>query len=70
MQILNTVSYTHLSLYIPVDQLGILQKYVGGDGVTPRLNKLSGSEWKQTKARAKQAVNDMADELILSLIHI
>ena len=52
------------SLYIPVDQLGILQKYVGGDGVTPRLNKLSGSEWKQTKARAKQAVNDMADELI------
>ena len=52
------------SLYIPVDQLGMLQKYVGGDGVTPRLNKLSGSEWKQTKARAQKAVNDMAEELI------
>ncbi|MEI3518299.1 MAG: CarD family transcriptional regulator [Clostridia bacterium] len=53
------------SLYIPVDQLGICpQKYVGGDGVTPRLNKLSGSEWKQTKARAQKAVNDMAEELI------
>ena len=51
-------------LYIPVDQLGILQKYVGGDGVTPRLNKLSGSEWKQTKAKAKKAVTDMAEELI------
>lgn len=52
------------SLYIPVDQLGILQKYVGGDGVTPRLNKLSGSEWKQTKAKARQAVEDMAEDLI------
>ncbi len=52
------------SLYIPVDQLGILQKYVGGDGITPRLNKLSGSEWKNTKAKARAAINDMADELI------
>lgn len=52
------------SLYIPVDQLGMLQKYVGGDGVTPKLNRLSGSEWKQTKARARKAVDDMAQELI------
>lgn len=52
------------SLYIPVDQLGMLQKYVGGDGVAPKLNKLSGSEWKQTKAKAKAAITDMADELI------
>ncbi len=52
------------SLYIPVDQLGMLQKYVGGDGVAPKLNKLSGSEWKQTKAKARAAITDMADELI------
>ena len=52
------------SLYIPVDQLSILQKYVGGDGITPKLNKLSGSEWKNTKAKAKAAVSDMADELL------
>lgn len=52
------------SLYIPVDQLGMLQKYVGGDGIVPRLNKLSGSEWKQTKAKARAAIDDMADELI------
>ena len=52
------------SLYIPVDQLGMLQKYVGGDGVTPKLNRLSGNEWKQTKARARKAVDDMAQELI------
>ena len=52
------------SLYIPVDQLGMLQKYIGGDGVAPRLNKLSGGEWKATKARARAAVDDMAQELI------
>lgn len=52
------------SLYIPIDQLNILQKYVGGDGITPKLNKLSGSEWKQTKTKARAAINDMADELI------
>ena len=51
-------------LYIPVDQLGMLQKYIGGDAASPRLNKLSGNEWKATKARAKVAVTDMAEELI------
>ena len=52
------------SLYIPVDQLSILEKYVGGDGIAPKLNRLSGNEWKVTKAKAKAAVDDMADELI------
>ena len=51
-------------LYIPVDQLGMLQKYIGGDSASPRLNKLSGSEWKATKAKAKAAVTDMAEDLI------
>ncbi|MCR5033958.1 MAG: transcription-repair coupling factor [Clostridia bacterium] len=51
-------------LYIPVDQLDNLQKYIGGDGVSPRLNKLSGSEWKTTKAKAQAAVSDLAGELI------
>lgn len=52
------------SLYIQVDQLGMLQKYVGGEGIVPKLNKLSGNEWKNTKAKAKAAVTDMAYELI------
>ncbi|MDO4545616.1 MAG: transcription-repair coupling factor [Bacillota bacterium] len=52
------------SLYIPVDQLGMLQKYVGGDGVSPRLNKLSGNEWKTAKAKARAAVTDMAEDLL------
>ncbi len=51
-------------LYVPVDQMGLIQKYVGSEGVTPRINKLSGGEWQLTKARAKAAVKDMTEDLI------
>lgn len=51
-------------LYIPVDQLGSLQKYIGGDGVSPKVSRLSGNEWKTTKAKAVAAVSDMAGELL------
>lgn len=52
------------SLYIPVDQLNMLQKYIGGGEKAPKLNRLSGSEWKATKAKAQAAVDDMAEELL------
>ena len=51
-------------LYVPVEQFDIVQKYIGSEGKMPKLNKLSGTEWKTTKARAKKAIADMADELI------
>lgn len=51
-------------LYVPVDQMDLIQKYVGGDSVTPKINKLSGGEWKKTKAKAKAAIRDMAQELV------
>ncbi|WP_130862187.1 transcription-repair coupling factor [Bacilliculturomica massiliensis] len=51
-------------LYVPVDQMDMIQKYVGSDGTTPRINKLSSGEWKKTKARAKAAIAVMAQELI------
>ncbi|MCR4668999.1 MAG: transcription-repair coupling factor [Clostridia bacterium] len=51
-------------LYVPVSQMDIVQKYVGSEGVAPKINKLSGDDWKNTKARAKAAVASMADELV------
>ena len=51
-------------LYVPVDQLDNIQKYVGSEGLEPKINKLSGTEWQQTKARAKAAIKDMAEEYI------
>ncbi len=51
-------------LYIPVNQMDLVQKYIASDAANPKLNKLSGSEWKKTQAKAKAAIKDMARELI------
>ncbi|MDO4552109.1 MAG: transcription-repair coupling factor, partial [Bacillota bacterium] len=51
-------------LYVPVDQMDLIQKYSGAEGAVPKINKLSGGEWKKTKARAKAAIQDMAGELL------
>ncbi|MDO4563503.1 MAG: transcription-repair coupling factor [Clostridia bacterium] len=52
-------------LYIPVNQLDLINKYVGGgEGKTLRLNKLGGAEWSAAKARVKKSVEDMAQRLI------
>ena len=51
-------------LYVPVEQMDIVQKYIGSDGVTPKINKLSSGEWKATKAKAKAAIAEMASELL------
>lgn len=51
-------------LYVPVEQMDLVQKYIGSGGAAPKLNKLSGGDWKKTKARAKAAVEHMAEELV------
>jgi transcription-repair coupling factor (superfamily II helicase) len=51
-------------LYVPTDQLDRVTRYVGMGDAKPQLNKLGGQEWTRAKARAKQAAEDMADELI------
>lgn len=51
-------------LYVPVEQMDIVQKYTGSDSAAPKINSLSGGEWKKTKAKAKAAVAEMAADLI------
>lgn len=51
-------------LYVPVDQVQLLQKYIGSEGEAPRLSRLGGTDWARTKAKAKAAVTDLARELI------
>lgn len=53
------------TLYVPVTQLDLVSKYVGAkDDGRVKLNSLHSGEWQKTRARAKKAVEDMADELI------
>jgi len=51
-------------LYVPVDELGKLQKYIGAEEGGARLDRLGGGAWERTKARAKKAADDMAGELL------
>src|SRR5699024_7257580 len=51
-------------LYIPVDQMDLVQKYVSSDDGQPKMHKLGGTEWKKTKARVEANVNEIADELL------
>ncbi|MFD2399057.1 transcription-repair coupling factor [Prauserella oleivorans] len=49
-------------LFVPSDQLDEVSRYVGGE--LPTLNKLGGSDWKNTKAKARKAVKEIAAELV------
>jgi len=51
-------------LYVPIDQMNLIQKYVGGDNIKPKINRLSSPEWQRVKQRAKKAVEDMAKDLL------
>ena len=51
-------------LYVPVDQIDLIQKYVASEGKEPKLHKLGGAEWKKAKAKVTSAVQDIADDLI------
>jgi transcription-repair coupling factor (superfamily II helicase) len=52
-------------LYVPVDQVSLLQKYVGGsDEVSPKVNKLGGSEWSKVKRKVKESVREVAKDLL------
>lgn len=51
-------------LYVPIDQMNLIQKYIGSEKGKPKVNKLSSKEWSKTKYRVKQAVEEMAEDLI------
>ena len=53
-------------LYVPVTQLDLVSKYIGGgeDTEHTRLNKLGGTDWTRQKTRAKKAAKDLAKGLI------
>ncbi len=51
-------------LYVPTDQVSLLQKYLGAEVDSPRLSRLGGAEWNRVKNRVREAVRDMAQELL------
>ena len=49
-------------IFVPVDQIHLLQKYVGRQ--TPKLDKIGGSSWEKIKNKVKKKVKEIASELV------
>ncbi|HCB92360.1 MAG TPA: transcription-repair coupling factor [Selenomonas sp.] len=51
-------------LFVPTDQVQMLQKYIGNEGDVPKLHRMGGTEWAKARTRARAAVEDIAKHLI------
>ncbi len=52
------------TLYIPVENIHLIQKYVAHEGVRPKVNKLGSGDWAKTKQRVRKKAKDIAKHLI------
>ena len=50
-------------LYVPLNQLSLIRKYLGKEGVRPRLSRLHTKDWEKTKEKIKQRIHDLAERL-------
>ncbi|WP_027415771.1 transcription-repair coupling factor [Aneurinibacillus terranovensis] len=51
-------------LYVPIEQIDQVQKYVGSEEKEPKIYKLGGNDWKKVKSRVRASVQDIAQDLI------
>ncbi|SFJ35547.1 transcription-repair coupling factor (superfamily II helicase) [Thermoflavimicrobium dichotomicum] len=51
-------------LYVPVEQIDQVQKYVGSEDRTPKVYSLGGTEWSKVKNKVRSSVQDIAQDLI------
>ncbi len=69
-QIMGTLSdflilqFENKKLYVSTNGIDMVQKYVGGDGLAPKLSKIGGKEWEKVKTRAKKKIWEIAKELV------
>jgi transcription-repair coupling factor (superfamily II helicase) len=63
------IDFLHLAydggqLYLPVYRLDEVQRYVGADGLKPRIDKLGGITWEKSRSKAGREVRALAEELL------
>jgi transcription-repair coupling factor (superfamily II helicase) len=66
----NERDYIHLEyageefIYIPIEQVNLIQRYIGSSGEAPRLDKIGGKSWESRKSRVRKNVEDLAERLV------
>jgi len=51
-------------LYVPVDQIGLVERYIGVEGEAPKVHTLGGAEWDREKQRVRESARALAGELL------
>jgi transcription-repair coupling factor (superfamily II helicase) len=51
-------------IYVPLDQMALVEKYVGKEGAPPSIDRLGGVKWQRTKEKTRRALEDVARELL------
>ncbi len=51
-------------LFVPIHQLGMVQRYSSEEGRTPSISRLGGTAWQRMKAKTRRAIQDMTEALL------
>ncbi len=51
-------------VFIPIEQVNLVQRYIGNEGAAPRLDRIGSKSWESRKGRARKAAEDIAQKLI------
>ncbi len=57
------------NLYVPIDQMDKVQKYIGAEAEKVKLSRLGTQEWTKAKAKVRKEIEDMTEELINLYAH-
>lgn len=66
----NERDYIHLeyadqeSIFTPIEQVNLIQRYIGSGGAAPRLDRMGGKSWERRKDSVRRNVEDLAERLI------
>ncbi len=52
------------TIFIPIEQVNLIQRYIGSEGRPPALDRIGGRSWEKRKERVRKSVEDLADHLI------
>ena len=52
------------TVFVPIEQVNMVQRYIGSEGNPPRLDVLGSKSWENRKGRVKKSVEDMAEKLL------
>jgi transcription-repair coupling factor (superfamily II helicase) len=51
-------------LFVPLHQMGLVEKFSGGGDYKPKIGRLGGTEWARQKSKAKRSIKDLTEELL------